>query len=86
MRLRELHKDVVTATWVLPVDRLHKVPLGWQVQAGGERQPVPFDAVVLALPPAQSAAMPQRGAGARQACTAPAALEAAHQTAQRLFA
>jgi renalase len=43
------------ATWSFNVDGLHKAALGWQVQAGGERHPLHFDAVVLALPPAQAA-------------------------------
>ncbi len=45
----------VPATWSFAVDGLHKRPLGWQVEAAGERYPVQFDAVVLALPPAQAA-------------------------------
>ena len=45
------------ATWSFVVDGLHKGALGWQLQAGSERHPKPFDAVVLALPPAQAAAL-----------------------------
>ena len=45
------------ATWSFAVDGLHKGALGWQVQAGSERHPQPFDALVLALPPAQAAAL-----------------------------
>ncbi len=46
--------DEVSATWSFAVDGLHKSPRGWQVEAAGERYPVQFDAVVLALPPAQA--------------------------------
>ena len=45
------------ATWSFAVNGLHKGALGWQVQAGSERHPKPFDAVVLALPPVQAAAL-----------------------------
>ncbi len=45
------------ATWSFVVDGLHKGALGWQLQAGSQRHPKPFDAVVLALPPAQAAAL-----------------------------
>ena len=38
-----------------PRRRRHYGPLGWQVQASGERHSTQFDAVVLALPPAQAA-------------------------------
>jgi predicted NAD/FAD-dependent oxidoreductase len=38
------------AAWSFAVDGLHEGPLGWQVQASGERHPKQFDAVVLALP------------------------------------
>jgi len=37
------------------VDGLHRGPLGWQVQAGDVRHASTFDAVLLALPPAQAA-------------------------------
>ena len=47
--------DGTAATWVFAVDGLHRGPLGWQVQAGGERHSTQFDTVVLALPPAQAA-------------------------------
>ena len=47
--------DGTAGTWSFAVDGLHKGPLGWQVQAGGERHSTQFDAVVLALPPAQAA-------------------------------
>ena len=45
------------ATWSFAVNGLHKGALGWQAQAGSERHPKPFDAVVLALPPVQAAAL-----------------------------
>jgi predicted NAD/FAD-dependent oxidoreductase len=65
--------DGAAATWSFAVDGLHKGPLGWQVQAGGELHPKPFDAVVLALPPAQAAPLlsPHRRDWARHASIAP---------------
>ncbi len=39
------------------VDGLHQGPLGWQVQAGDVLHASKFDAVVLALPPAQAASL-----------------------------
>jgi predicted NAD/FAD-dependent oxidoreductase len=42
-------------TWSFAVDALYNSPSGWQVQAGVERYGARFDAVVLALPPAQAA-------------------------------
>ncbi len=65
--------DGGAATWSFAVDGLHKSPLGWQVQAGGERHPLQFDAVVLALPPAQAAPLlgPHRPDWARRASVAP---------------
>ncbi len=53
----------------LAVDRLIRNPLGWQLEATGECHPLNFDAVVLALPPAQAAALlsPHRGDWAQQA-------------------
>ncbi len=47
--------DGAGASWSFAVDSLHKGPLGWQVQAGQERCATRFDAVILALPPAQAA-------------------------------
>ena len=47
--------DGAEATWSFAVDRLHTSPLGWQLEAAGERHSAPFDAVVLAIPPAQAA-------------------------------
>ncbi len=63
----------VPATWLTTVDTLHKGPLGWQVQAGGVRHASVFDAVVLALPPAQAAPLlhPHRLDWARHASVAP---------------
>ena len=65
--------DGVTATCSFAVDGLHKSRLGWQVQAVGERHPATFDAVVLALPPAQAAPLlsPHRSDWARHASVAP---------------
>lgn len=45
------------ATWSFAVDGLQRDGLGWQVQAGSEVHPQRVDAVVLALPPAQAAAL-----------------------------
>ena len=63
----------VAATWSFAVDGLHKSALGWQVAAGGERHHAPFDALVLALPPAQAAPLlgPHRSDWARHASVAP---------------
>ena len=63
----------VAATWLFAVDDLHKSALGWQVAAGSERHHAPFDALVLALPPAQAAPLlgPHRSDWARQASLAP---------------
>jgi predicted NAD/FAD-dependent oxidoreductase len=54
------------------VDGLHRSPLGWQVQVDGVRHASTFDAVVLALPPAQAAPLlnPHRLDWARHASTA----------------
>ena len=61
--------DGVPATWAFAVDGIHHDALGWQVQAGGARHPLRFDAVVLALPPAQAAPLlsPHRLDWARRA-------------------
>ena len=63
----------VAATWSFAVDGLHRSTLGWQVAAGSERHHAPFDALVLALPPAQAAPLlgPHRSDWARQASLAP---------------
>jgi renalase len=62
----------VTATWSFAVDGLHRPlrgSLGWQVTSGGDRHPLHFDAVVLALPLAQAAPLlgPHRRDWARHA-------------------
>jgi len=51
---RGLLRDVA-ATWSFAVDRLLRGPRGWQLEAVGSMLPGHFDAVVLALPPAQAA-------------------------------
>lgn len=51
---RALLRDIPT-TWSFGVDRLLQGPLGWQIEAAGTSLPGHFDAVVLALPPAQAA-------------------------------
>lgn len=65
--------DGVAATWSFEVDQLHRSALGWQVQARGERHAAQFDAVVLALPPAQVAPLlaPHRNDWARYASVTP---------------
>lgn len=65
--------DAVPATWSFAVDGLHIGPHGWQVHAGDVRHPMSFDAVVLALPPAQAAPLlsPHRHDWARYASLAP---------------
>ena len=65
--------DGAGASWSFDVDGLFKGPLGWQVQAGGMRHDSKFDAVVLALPPAQAAPLlnPHRLDWARHASIAP---------------
>jgi len=59
--------------WASAVDRLHRSPQGWQVDAGGQRHGAHFDAVVLAVPPAQAAPLlnPHRDDWARHAALAP---------------
>ena len=51
---RGLLRDI-PASWGVTVDQLRPGPLGWYVEAAGSALPGPFDAVVLALPPAQAA-------------------------------
>jgi renalase len=51
---RWLLRDIPT-TSSFAVDRLLRGPRGWQVEAAGSTLPGHFDAVVLALPPAQAA-------------------------------
>ena len=41
--------------WDTPIDALHRQAAGWQLRSRGEAQPGVFDAVILAMPPAQSA-------------------------------
>ena len=62
-----------TASWSFAADKLHRGPLGWQVSAGDTRHPALFDAVVLALPPAQAAALlnPHRPDWAARAAAVP---------------
>lgn len=62
----------VVATWSCTVDALHAGPLGWQLASGGERLGEHFDAVVLAIPPAQAAPLigPHRRDWARHAALA----------------
>jgi len=69
---RELLQGI-DATWSFTVDGLHRGPRGWQVLARGEAAPTTFDAVVLALPPAQAAPLlgPHRHDWARQAAIVP---------------
>ena len=63
----------LSATWSFGVGELHRGPLGWQVEARGERHAATFDAVVLALPPAQAAPLlaAHRSDWARHASVAP---------------
>jgi predicted NAD/FAD-dependent oxidoreductase len=51
---RALLRDIPTS-WSFAVDRLLQGPLGWQIESAGLSLPGHFDAVVLALPPAQAA-------------------------------
>lgn len=69
---RQLLKGM-SATWSFGVDKLYPGPMGWQVEARGERHAATFDAVVLALPPAQAAPLlaPHRSDWARHASVVP---------------
>ena len=60
-------------TWSYAVEGVHKSPLGWQVSSAGKRHGTLFDAVVLALPPAQAAPLlsPYRRDWARRASVSP---------------
>lgn len=60
-------------TWSFAVDSLHRSTLGWQLHAMGARPSAAFDAVVLALPPAQAAPLlyQHRSDWARHATVAP---------------
>lgn len=53
---RALLKDL-PQTWSFAVDRLLPGPQGWQLEAAGTLLPGRFDAVLLALPPAQAASL-----------------------------
>jgi predicted NAD/FAD-dependent oxidoreductase len=55
---RALLRDI-PATWSFAVDRLRQGPPGWQIEAAGSALRGHFDAVVLALPPAQAAPLLQ---------------------------
>lgn len=61
--------EQASVTLRFAVDRLNRNPLGWQLEAAGECHPLSFDAVVLALPPAQAATLlnPHHGDWAAQA-------------------
>jgi hypothetical protein len=63
----------VSATWSFAVEQLQRGPQGWQLESGGERHATRFDAVVLALPPAQLAPLlaRHRSDWARHASVAP---------------
>lgn len=43
--------------WDTPIDALQRKDDGWQLRSRGEAQPGLFDAVILAMPPAQSATL-----------------------------
>ena len=60
------------ATWSFAVDSLHRGPFGWQLQAAGDCHSQWFDAMVLAMPPAQAASLlcPHRRDWARHASLA----------------
>ncbi len=61
------------ATWSCAIDHLQWASPGWQLLAGGAVQGTTFDAVVLALPPAQAATLLalHRNDWARHAALAP---------------
>ncbi|MFG6428457.1 NAD(P)/FAD-dependent oxidoreductase [Roseateles sp. LYH14W] len=63
----------VATRWSCVIDNLQWTTSGWQVEAAGQRQGGPFDAVVLALPPAQAAPLlvTHRSDWARHASLAP---------------
>jgi renalase len=65
--------DGVAVSWSCPVDHLQWTATGWQVEVAGQSQGEPFDAVVLALPPAQAAPLlgTYRRDWARHAALAP---------------
>lgn len=63
----------VSTTWSCAIDQLRWTPAGWQLEAAGEAQGAPVDAVLLALPPAQAAPLlgPHRNDWSRHAALAP---------------
>ena len=63
----------IDASWSFAIDGLHRDGPGWRLQSGGERHHSRFDAVVLALPPAQAAPLvaPHRSDWARHASVVP---------------
>jgi predicted NAD/FAD-dependent oxidoreductase len=69
---RRLLEGVAT-TWSWAVDKLHWAAPGWHVESAGQDPCGPFDAVVLALPPAQAAPLlgAHRRDWARHAALAP---------------
>ncbi|RZL33410.1 MAG: FAD-dependent oxidoreductase, partial [Rubrivivax sp.] len=69
---RDLLAGLAT-TWSCAIDGLHRSVPGWHVEAAGQRQGGSFDAVVLALPPAQAAPLlaAHRPDWARHASLAP---------------
>ena len=68
---RALLRDIPT-TWSFGVDRLLQGPLGLEIEAAGTSLPGHFDAVALALPPAQAAPLlaPHRSDWAQRASIA----------------
>lgn len=68
---RWLLRDIATVPG-FAVDRLRRDALGWQVESGAMALPGRFDAVLLALPPAQAAALlaPHRSDWAQRASLA----------------
>jgi predicted NAD/FAD-dependent oxidoreductase len=65
--------DGLPLTASFAVDSLQRTPAGWVLNAGGVSHPHVFDAVVLALPPAQAAPLlsPHRADWARHAAVTP---------------
>lgn len=65
--------DGSATSWSCAIDGLRKGPSGWQLEGAGEQHEVQFDAVVLALPPAQAATLlgPHRPDWARHASVSP---------------
>ncbi len=47
----------VDLRWDTPIDAVQRQGNGWQLRSRGEAQPGMFDAVILAMPPAQSATL-----------------------------